>query len=575
MFSLLDEPWIKAVDAEGNQVMVGIRDVFDGSNEISFIQGDSPAQNYAVMRLLLAIFWRAHHPDTEVDPGEAFNHAEWFEDLREQLQDSGRDEAVLNYLKNYEDRFDLVDAERPFMQVADLHVSSGEVKHVSTIVPESQDSYFSMRAGVERDSLSMAEAARWLVYVQAYDYSGIKSGAVGDSRVKGGKGYPIGTGWSGMTGGTLVVGENLLDTLILNTPKETILSVEDRPVWERNPDGPDQRSTVGESPFPQGAADLATWQSRRVRLHVEDDRVCGVVVSNGDRIPDGGANIFGDPMTPYRYSTNKSKKGKDVYYPRPYDVDRTMWKAFDALVVAETDDGFSGKDKAPKRPKTLDSLALLAREVDGVPPVLNLELVSIEYGRQDSSVTTTYAAQMSMPVNVLMEGSEDLRIQVREAVSVATKAAEELGWFVDNLGLAAGGCYKSKDEVRKRKLARKVATDRVLAALEPRFNTWLRELAELTAEQASEPNEDLDERVTNWQKVVRDAIDVQAKIALRGAGPRAFVGRVLDQSKEAKGRVVSAYDYYQRLQWALDKTLPRTRSDKGKANQDDMKENAS
>ncbi len=565
MFSLLDKPWIKAVDAEGNQVVVGIRDVFDGSKEISFIQGDSPAQNYAVTRLLLAIFWRAHHPDTEVDPGEAFNHAEWFEDLREQLQDSGRDDAVLQYLKGYEERFDLVDAERPFMQVADLCVSSGEVKHVSTIVPESQDPYFSMRAGVERDSLSLAEAARWLVYVQAYDYSGIKSGAVGDSRVKGGKGYPIGAGWSGMTGGTLVVGENLLDTLILNTPKEALLSVEDRPVWERNPDGPDQRSAVGESPFPQGAADLATWQSRRVRLHFNGGRVTGVVVGIGDPVPDAGANVFGDPMTPYRYSTNKSKKGKDVYYPRPYDVDRTMWKAFDALVVAETDDGFSGKDKAPKRPKTLDSLALLAREVEDIPPVLNLELVSIEYGPQASSVATTYASQMSMPVIVLMEGAKNLRFHVREAVAATTKAAVALGQFVGNLGLASGGDYQFGV----------AATDRVLAELEPRFNTWLRGLADLTAEQTSGPNENLDERMTNWQKTVRDAIDGQAKIALRGAGPRAFVGRVLDQSEGSKGRVVSAYDYYQRLQWVLDKNLPRTHSDKGKANQDNMKENAS
>lgn len=242
-----------------------------------------------------------------------------------------------------------------------------------------------------------------------------------------------------------------------------------------------------------------------------------------------------------------------------------MWKAFDALVVAETDGGYSGKDKPPKRPKIFDSLALLAQEVDGIPPVLNLELVSIEYGPQASSVATTYAAQMSMPVIVLMEGSEDLRIQVREAAAVTTKAAVALGQFVGNLGLAAGGDYQFGV----------AATDQVLAALEPRFNTWLRELAELTAEQASEPNEDLDERVTNWQKTVRDAIDVQAKIALRGAGPRAFVGRVLDQSEESKGRVVSAHHYYQRLQWALDKTLPRTHSDKGKANQDDMKENAS
>ncbi|MGV9196512.1 type I-E CRISPR-associated protein Cse1/CasA [Arcanobacterium canis] len=565
MFSLLNDPWIKAVDAEGNPVVVGIRSVFDGSNEIAFIQGDSPAQNYAVTRLLLAIFWRAHHPDTEVDPGEAFDHAEWFEDLREQLQHTGRDNAVLEYLKKYEDRFDLIDVERPFMQVADLRVSSGEVKHVSTIVPESQDPYFSMRAGVDRDTLSLAEAARWLVYVQAYDYSGIKSGAVGDSRVKGGKGYPIGTGWSGMTGGTLVVGENLLDTLVLNTPKEAILNAEDRPVWERHPDGADERMTVGESPFPQGAADLATWQSRRVRLHVENDRVCGVVVSNGDRIPDAGANVYGDPMTPYRYSTNKSKKDRDVYYPRPYDVNRTMWKSFDSLVVAETDAGFSGKGKAPKRPKNLDSLALLAQQVDGVPSVLNLELISIEYGPQASSVATTYASQMSMPVVVLMERSEYLRSQVREAAAVTTKAAVALGQFVGNLGVAAGGDYEFGA----------AATDRVLAELEPRFNTWLRKLAELTAEQACNPSENVDTRMVSWQTTVRDVINVQAKIALRGAGPRALVGRVLGQSEDSKARVVSAYDYYQRLQWALDKELPRTSRYKGKAHQDEMKENGS
>lgn len=565
MFSLLDNPWIKAVDAEGNQIMVGIRGVFDGSHEISFVQGDSPAQNYAVTRLLLAIFWRAHHPDTRVDPGEAFEHDEWFEELCERLQGTGRDDAVLEYLQGFEDRFELTDVEHPFMQVADLHVSSGEIKHVTTIVPESQDSYFSMRAGAERDSLSFDEAARWLVYLQAFDYSGIKSGAVGDSRVKRGKGYPIGTGWSGMTGGTLVVGDNLLDTLILNTPAEAILNADDRPVWERNPDGPGERSTVGENPFPQGAADLATWQSRRVRLHVEGDRVTGVVVSNGDRIPDAGANVFGDPMTPYRYSTNKSKKGKDIYYPRPYDVDRTMWKALDALVVSETDGGFSGKEKAPKRPRNLDSLALLSWQVDGIPSVLNVELVSVEYGPQASSVATTYSSQMSMPVIVLMEQAKYLRGEVREAAAVTTDAAVSLGQFMGNLGLAAGGDYEFGSG----------ATDRVLAELEPRFNAWLRNLADLTEEQAREPNDKLDELLENWQKTVRDAIDAQAKIALRGAGPRALVGRVLDQSEESKGRVVSAYSYYQLLQWVLDRKLPRTSKNKGDKNQDETKENAS
>ena len=41
-----------------------------------------------------------------------------------------------------------------------------------------------MRAEKTLKSLSYAEAARRLVTIQAYDYSGIKSGAVGDPRVR-------------------------------------------------------------------------------------------------------------------------------------------------------------------------------------------------------------------------------------------------------------------------------------------------------------------------------------------------------------------------------------------------------
>ena len=59
--------------------------------------------------------------------------------------------------------------------------------------------------GLER--ISWAEAARWLVHVHAFDPSGIRSGAVGDPSVKGGKGYPIGPGWTGQVGVVIVEGQ--------------------------------------------------------------------------------------------------------------------------------------------------------------------------------------------------------------------------------------------------------------------------------------------------------------------------------------------------------------------------------
>lgn len=539
MFNLIDDPWILAIVDSGETRLVGLRDIFSGEVKIIGIRGDSPAQDYAIYRLLYAIYCRAHSDESSVRPGQTFDFPMWFASQLARIRQRGKDQRVLKYLDEYKERFDLFHEEMPFMQVAGLHVASGELKHITTIMPEAQESYFSMRAGTTRDSLTLAEAARWLVYVQAFDYSGIKSGAVGDSRVKGGKGYPIGTGWTGMTGGTLVKGDTVLETLLLNTTAQALTNPQDKPVWERAPYGPDSRETVGENPEPQGPVDLATWQSRRIRLHAEGSRVTGVVLANGDRIPDAGANVLGDDMTPYRFSANKSKKNLDVYFPRPYDVNRTMWRAFDSLVVAETDGGFSGKDKAPKRPRNLDSLAMLSQVIDEVPKILSLDLVTVEYGPQASSVATTYASRMSLPVVLLLEQSEQLRSEVRAMAKSTHEAAIALGRFAGELFDAAGGTYEFQP----------AATDRVLAELEPAFNQWLGKLA------SPEGADELKELTKLWQTSAREAIDAHARILLRGAGPKAMVGRV--ESAETS-RVVSAATYYQKLQNSLNKLFPQT-----------------
>lgn len=564
MFSLKDETWIPVIDVDSNQKLVGFRQIFSGEVKVISVQGESPAQNYAITRLLLAIFWRAHSIESKVRPGETFKFTSWFKFLRKKLLETGRDEVVLEYLEQYQDRFELFDPCKPFMQVAGLETASGEVKHVTTIVPEAQDDYFSMRAGKTRDFISFAEAARWLIYAQAYDYSGIKSGAVGDSRVKGGKGYPIGTGWTGMTGGVLVTGETLLDTLIMNTCEEALTNPNDRPVWERQPDGSDARDHVGEPAIPQGPADLATWQSRRIKLHEEGNRVTGVLVCNGDRIPDAGANIFGDTMTPYRFSVNKSKKDRDVYYPAAFSPQRTMWRALDALIISEADGGFSGKEKAPKRPRNLDNLAYLSQKIDGIPKVLNVELVAVEYGPQSSFVASTYAAQIGMPVIVLLEDSQQLRQIVRETANATVEAAIALGRFAANLLVDAGKDYEFTPMV----------TDQILTELEPYFNQWLRKLADVPPRLLGENNSESNELVLlvqEWQSTVRQSILDAAIVLLRGAGPKALAGReIRDKDTNRVTDVVSAGRHFQQLKRRLGALLPSATA--SETNQSQLKE---
>lgn len=554
-FNLLDEPWIKCMDGANQPVTLSIRDIFAGRGDAYKVVGDSPTQDYAVLRVLLAIFWRAHALNLAATHAgsnqEDFDWSEWFDELREKLVSEKRDDVVLDYLDDYADRFDLLSPTAPFMQVADLHTKTGATRPVSFIVPEAAGNFFTMRTAEARESLALDEAARWLIHAQAYDFSGIKSGAEGDSRVKGGKGYPIGTGWTGRTGGTVVLGAGgLLETLILNTPPSAVLDSSeggpvsaDIPVWERTPDTAAQRPGSDDKigAVPHGAVDLATWQARRIRLFFEGDRAVQVLVSNGDRIPDAGKNAMGDPMTPYRYSPNQSKKDQDAYYSRPYDSTRTMWRALDALIALEDDPGFdNGKNKAPKRPRNLSNLASL--EADGYldKNVLDLALVSMEYGPQESSVASTFSTTLGLPLVVLRadETGRKVRTAVRTSAEKTGKAAISLGWFAGQLLVAAGAEYEFGSN----------AADRFYARLEPLFLAWMMSLSP----------DNVDVQQIEWQRQVREQVLRDARELLRGVGTKAIVGREIDAGDSGKGRIVSAGSLYRQLHRRLDKDLPLT-----------------
>lgn len=543
MYSLLDEPWIRAEDSTGHPISVSVREVFDGTVVLSRVRGESPAQDYAILRMLLAIFWRAHQL------GQNDSFGEWLSDSQEVAIMNQRDDQVLDYLEKFSERFDLLHPEVPFMQVPDLSTRDDSTKEITMIVPEAQDSYFTMRAGPELDSLSLEEASRWLVYIQAFDYSGIKSGALGDPRVKGGRGYPIGQGWSGLTGATVVHGKNLRHTLVLNTIEEALKNADDRPVWERTPDGPSIRSQATPwknypivPDFPMGPADLATWQVRRVRLFTEEGRVTRVVIANGDKIPDAGANVLQDPMTPYRWSKNKSTKDKDVYYPRPYDPTRTLWRALDALIVAETDGGFGAKEKAPKRPKNLTSLAEFRKIV---PKHLDLELISVEYGPQSSSVASTVHSHVGMPIDILVAANRSLRRSARDAAAKASDSSIALGAYGGNLLQAAGGDYQFRSDL----------TDRLLSELEFSFVEWLTTLSDA----ASTTSQDAADAEAEWEQTVYSHVMELAETELRGAGPKALSGRILPPRGEGESpQVISAGSALNQLKRKLHNILPST-----------------
>lgn len=537
-FSLLDQPWILTTLTDGSAAELSLREIFDGSHSVASIRGDSPLQDVAIYRLLLTVYWCAHRQELQSGPGTELDMAEWIPDRLEAAAENEPDNAVLNYLERYADRFDLLDPKQPFMQVADLHTSKNATTEVRRIVPDFEDDYFTLRAGDGLLSLTFAEAARWLIYVQAYDYSGIKSGAVGDPRVKGGRGYPIGTGWTGAITATIILGENLQETLALNTTGGALQAKDDHPVWEREPDTSAQRLDPANKDgiYPKGPAEILTWQSRRIRLFPNEGLITRVLVSNGDRIPNANANIQDDPMTPYRFSKNKSTKTLDVYYPKPLDSQRTMWRSLEPLIALETDPVYDAKNRAPKRPKTIDQLAYLKENEVDLPETLNVSMTSMEYGPNSAVVGISISTQIELPLEILPKSALDQRQAVLNLAAATSQAGTMLGSFAGQLFQAAGGDYEFQP----------AATDTLLAELEPKFSEWMKSLH----------GADLEPRLKAWEMTVRNAVLEHADVLLVGAGPKALVGRIIESNDDE--RFVSAGTVMSWLQRKLREILPRT-----------------
>lgn len=540
-FPLLDQPWISVTTGpEGSPGLVSLRQVFDGSCDVREVRGDSPTQDYAVLRLILAVYWRAH---AMAAAEEGLTFTQWRREAWFSAASEEADQTVLDYVGRYADRFDLLHPSTPFMQVADLDTPKGTRQEVRRLIFEAERDYFTTRTHEGRSRLSLEEAARWLVHIQAYDYSGIKSGATGDPRVSGGRGYPIGTGWAGRTGGTVIVGASLRRTLVLNTAPIVLERVSlDLPVWERPQDTSAQRP----SPTPTGPVDLATWQARRVRLFLEGEAVTKVLVSNGDQIPEAGANVKDDPMTPYRFSRNQSKNGKQIYFARPFDMKRTMWRSLEPLLVLDGDVPVAKGDQIPQRPANLDALGSFVD--DGIDlDEVDVRLISTEYGPQQAAAGPTIDTRIGFPRLLLSSTTSAARRYALSNARATVAAAISLGQFAGRLLQAAGGEYAFDSD----------PTDSVLTHLESGFQDYLHAIAEADAEAAS----------AAWQRTVQRSVLAAARELLNGAGPRALIGRtVLVNGQE---REISAALAFDRLTQDLRGHLPLIAS-----NQNSTKESA-
>jgi CRISPR system Cascade subunit CasA len=506
-FDLTRRPWLPVLFVDGSEAELSLLDVFDRARDIRRLAGDLPTQDFALFRLLLAIVHDALNGPEDIDAWEAL----WLSDTPFT--------PVAEYLEAHRERFDLLHPARPFYQVAELRTAKDEVFSLNRLVADvpNNDPFFSMRLpGVDR--LSFAEAARWVVHAQAYDPSGIKSGAVGDPRVKSGKGYPQGVGWAGTLGGVMAEGGTLHESLLLNLIAADTTGIhfggsDDRPAW-RAPEPPGPAPAPDLAGRPYGLRDLYTWQSRRIRLHHDAEGVYGVVLSYGDPLEPHNRQTR-EPMTGWRFSAAQAKKRheKIVYLPREHDPTRSAWRGLPGLLANQAPPkGKPGDPDAYLRPKVLGWVARLAHE-RYLPPthLIRARTIGAVYGTQQSVIDEVVDDGVLMRVVLLHDGELRFGRLAVAALDLSDTAVRHLGDLAADLALAAG----AEPEPRKN-----AARDLAYGTLDTPFRDWLTTLV---------PGVDAEERRVAWVAQLGRHVRGIADSLMRDGGTAEWEGRMKDR----------------------------------------------
>lgn len=411
-FNLAHDPWIPVQGVHGADVL-SLRDLVGRAHELVGIAEARPLAAVMIVRYCAALIQRVF----EVADADEF----------ERLWNGGGFESDLidDYLGQHRDRFELF-GDHPFMQVAGLRSTSGAVRAASTLrLSQSSGNnvpLFDALTDGDEIVLSFAEAALCLVEVLGWDTAAIKTGAVGDPAVKGGKTAGNPTGPVGQLGVVLPIGRNVFETLMLSLPLGG-RAEGDVPNWEI--DG----TPSWQVRQPRGVLDLLTWRSRAIRLVPTDDGagVGGVVIAAGDRLQ------FVPEMEPHT-RWRQTERDKVAVRPIRWRPGQAAWRGLQSLLaVNRADDSLTAT--------VLQQLGDF-RQSDVVPDdyPLNLYCVGVSYGNMSAVIEDVFVDSLPLPMVALRADGEDAaRLALVDLVERAERIRRALNDLENNIRVAAGG----------------------------------------------------------------------------------------------------------------------------------------
>lgn len=520
-FNLLDEKWIRVLTPACAVEEVSLTDALVHAHEYTDLAGELPTQDAAVLRLLLAVLQTVFTRMDETGRSAPLTGADEALMRWHRLWQPGRlpEAPIREYLSKWHDRFWLFHPERPFWQVPEAEIGTEyTAAKLNGELSESGNKIrlFPVCASDGKRTMSYAQAARWLLFVNGYDDTSAKPK---------GKGLPsAGAGWLGKLGMIFASGNNLFGTLLLN-----LVLLKDGvepwapplPCWELEHARSAERTQI---PQPNDQASLLTLQSRRLLLHRDSDKVTGYSLLGGDFFE--RENAFCEQMTVWR-PVQASPHAPISYFPRRHDPARQFWREFPSVFVQQAgvhQPGIVRWIATLQNPR----LGFLSRKT-----LVRFRTTAVKYGDKDFFVTDTFNDEISFHGQLLNELGKQWQALVRDEIAHCEDLANAVGSLAADLAIAAG---RRDEDARKNNTA--PAREQFYFAIDEPFRRWLASV---------DPEWDEDETwqsIESWRSQAQRIARTLGTEMVRRSGMAAFVGRsIVKKSGKGKNETERAVHY--------------------------------
>ena len=557
-YNLLDEPWIMVMTEDGENKKVSLKDVFRHAHEYQSLAGDMVTQDFAVMRVLLAVlhtvFSRVNAegetykyltldnryvPQNEIEEDDADDYAEDLFETWETLWQKGRfPEIVETYLEAWRDRFYLFDETYPFYQVTKESIASDKInkaeagtifgKNINRLISESKNkvALFSPKYEGEnnKEILNADEIARWLITFQGYT-------GVMDKTVFRTEKYTTSKGWLFDLGGIYLSGDNLFQTLWLNCmlyhTEESYRIERQCPCWEYT--GEELIKTYLQGKKINNLAELYTNWSRAIYIPADTDAHKPFSLQ-AVKLPEiEHKEQFLEPMTLWQF--NQSGPNKDCFTPRKHKENEALWRSFGLLTLSYRNDMGRGKIEAKRKPEIMAWLDRIKSDLGDKD--IRFSAVSMKDDGNPNSRVPTDEIYDELQLSYDVIADEYWIPRINDAVEETKEVIESIyGRFlrdvkdIRRLGDTSGFVGKEKEKL--------------YFMVDAPFRRWLSQL---------KVDDRKEEAIKEWRKRLKVIVEAAAEKFWQTAGHRDYIGIDLGKDSKTSGakgikNIATAYRWF-------------------------------